>query len=71
MFQLNWVCLSVVLVGFVLFLYGANFYEAVVGWLGVFIILGGILAFIILYLHDGLKKKRGCSEPVELAVLFL
>lgn len=63
MFRLNWVCLSVILLGFVLFLYGANFYDALVGWLGVFIILGGALAFLLLYIYDELKKHGSVQNP--------
>ncbi|MBK5133046.1 hypothetical protein JJE00_01295 [Candidatus Bathyarchaeota archaeon] len=46
--------LCIFLVGITLFLYGASFYNAVVGWLGVYFLLGGLLVILILYVYDGL-----------------
>ncbi|MCJ7713054.1 hypothetical protein MUO66_01150 [Candidatus Bathyarchaeota archaeon] len=46
--------LCIFLVGIILFLYGASFYNAVVGWLGVYFLLGGLLVILILYVYDGL-----------------
>ena len=63
MFRLNWVCLSLILLGFVLFLYGANFYDAIVGWLGGFVILGGALALLLLYIYCELKKQGSVQKP--------
>lgn len=63
MFRLDLACLSLVLLGFVLFLYGANFYDALIGWIGVFIILGGALAFLLLYIYNELKKKGAAQNP--------
>ena len=60
-----------VILGFVLFLYGANFYDAVIGWVGVYLIIGGILVFLLFYIYNELTKKSGSSEPIELAVFFL
>jgi hypothetical protein len=56
-------CLSLILLGFVLFLYGANFYDAIVGWLGVFVILGGALALLLLYIYCELKKQGSVQKP--------
>lgn len=63
MSRTNWICLGIVILGFVLFLYGANFYDAVVGWLGVFLFFGGILAFLILYIYGELTKKEKIQNP--------
>jgi len=46
-----------VILGFLLFLYGANFYEAVVGWVGVYLIIGGVLVFLLFYIYNELTKK--------------
>jgi hypothetical protein len=54
----DWACLSFVLFGFVLFLYGANFYDALVGWVGVYFFFGGILVFLVLYIYGELTKKE-------------
>ena len=41
-------CFAVVVLGVVLFLYGANYYNNVVGWAGVYLFGGGILAYVLL-----------------------
>jgi hypothetical protein len=47
----------------VLFLHGANFYNAVTGWIGVSFFFGGILAFLVLYIYGELKKKEVVQNP--------
>lgn len=63
MVRLNLICFGLMLLGFVLFLYGANFYDALVGWAGVFIFLGGSLAILLLYIYKELKKKSAAQNP--------
>jgi hypothetical protein len=52
-------CLLIVLVGFVLFLYGANYYDATVGWSGVGVFVGGIVLYVVLKLLESRQKKQG------------
>jgi len=55
------VCLCVVIIGIVLFLYGANFYGALIGWTGVWLVIGGFIGKIVLMVWEslrGLKKKE-------------
>ena len=54
---INWACLGIVILGIILFLYGANYYDAAVGWAGVFLFIAGILAFLIHYIYGELTKK--------------
>jgi len=49
--------LGIILVGVVLFLYGGNYFNATVGWTGVYLIIGGFLVEIILYVYGEFKKK--------------
>jgi divalent metal cation (Fe/Co/Zn/Cd) transporter len=63
MSRTDWACLSAVILGFVLFLYGANFYDAIVGWIGVYLFFGGILVFLVLYIYDELTKKEEVQKP--------
>jgi hypothetical protein len=49
--------------GFVLFLYGANVFNAVVGWIGVYFFFGGILVFLVLYIYGELTKKEAVQNP--------
>ena len=48
------VCL--VVLGVVLFLYGSNYYNAVVGWAGVALTVGGIVAEIVLKVLESVRK---------------
>ena len=57
------VCLGIGVLGFVLFLYGANFYDVIVGWVGVYLFLGGILAFLVFYIYGELTKKSEIQNP--------
>jgi hypothetical protein len=56
-------CLGMVILGFVLFLYGANFYDAVIGWVGVYLMIGGILVFLLFYIYNELTKKVEVQNP--------
>ena len=49
--------------GFALFLYGANLFDAVVGWVGVYFFFGGILVFLVLYIYGELTKKEKVQNP--------
>jgi heme O synthase-like polyprenyltransferase len=56
-------CLSAVILGFLLFLYGANMFNAVVGWVGVYFFFGGILIFLVLYIYGEWTKKEEVQNP--------
>jgi len=58
-----WACLGIVILGFALFLYGANFYDAVVGWIGVYFFFGGIIFSLVLYIYHELTKKEEAQNP--------
>ncbi len=58
MSKTDWVCLGAAIIGFVLFLYGANFYEAFVGWIGVYLFFGGIIAYLVIYIYGELTEKE-------------
>ena len=49
--------LIVFLLGIVLFLYGANYYDAVIGWAGVFLIVGAIVAYLVMEVYVILRKR--------------
>jgi len=63
MSRTDWACLSAVILGFALLLYGANVFDAVVGWIGVYLFFGGILVFLVLYIYDELTKKEEVQKP--------
>jgi hypothetical protein len=53
----DWACLGIFIIGFLLFIYGANIYNAIVGYTGVYLFIGAIVAYIIIYIYKGLSKK--------------
>ena len=59
----NWACLGIVILGFLLVLYGANFFNAVIGWAGVYLFFGGIITFLVLYIYGELPKKTEAQNP--------
>ena len=56
--QKDWGCGGLILLGIILFLYGANYYDNLLGWLGVFFLVGGILGLILLYVYRILNKSE-------------
>ncbi len=58
----DWVCLGIIGLGIVLFLYGANNYESTVGWLGVFLFIAGVVAFLALYVYHELTKRTSSQN---------
>lgn len=59
--KIDWLLLAVFIAGFVLFLVGANIWNAAVGYGGIYMCIGSIAAYIIIYIYHELTKK----EPVE------
>ena len=53
----DWIILVAFIAGFLLFLYGANTYNAIVGYGGVYLFIGSIAAYLILYIYKELTKK--------------
>lgn len=50
---------AVIILGVILFLYGSNYYDSLTGWTGVFLMVGGVLAEIILGVYESLRKREG------------
>ena len=59
----NWLCIALVIADSVLFLVGANTYNTIVGWAGVYMFIGGILIYLVFYLYAELKKKAPAQKP--------
>lgn len=54
----DWICILLIILGIILVLYGANYYNNLVGWFGIFLFLGGVLALILLYVYNSLAKHE-------------
>ena len=52
------ICLCTVIVGLVLFLYGAHYFDALIGWSGVYVVIAGLFVEIVLTILESLKKKE-------------
>lgn len=59
--KIDWLLLSIFIAGFVLFLAGANTWNAAIGYGGIYMCIGSIAAYIIVYIYHELTKK----EPIE------
>jgi hypothetical protein len=57
MSRLSLVSALSIIVGLSLFLYGANIYNAVIGWTGFCFGIAGILLYVIPFLYVQLNKK--------------
>ena len=54
----DWTLLGVFILGFLLFLYGANTYDAAVGYSGIYLFIGSIAAYLIVYIYKEMTKKK-------------
>jgi hypothetical protein len=54
---IDWLCLGTVALGVVLFLYGANYYDAMIGWAGVFLFIAGTVSFLAFSIYRELIKR--------------
>ncbi len=59
----DWTILGAFIAGFLLFLYGANSYNALAGYGGVYLFIGSIAAYLVLYIYKELKKKEPVQAP--------
>jgi len=53
----DWILVGVFITGFLLFLYGANAYNAIIGYSGVYLFIGSIAAYLIIYVYKEITKK--------------
>ena len=51
--------LLVVILGIVLFLYGANYFNAVWGWAGVYLVVGVVMAYSAERVYEDFRRRRG------------
>jgi len=58
MSRADWIFFGLLVLGIILFLIGSNYYNDAVGWLGVFLFFGSIVAWIMLYVYKSLKGRH-------------
>jgi membrane-bound ClpP family serine protease len=54
----DWVLLGLFIAGFLLFLYGANTYNGLVGYGGIYLFIGSVVAYLVLYIFKEITKKK-------------
>jgi len=54
---LKWFLIVVAIISLLLFLYGANYYDPVIGWVGVSLFAASVVGFLVLYVHNELAKR--------------
>ena len=54
----DWLAVVAMILGALLFLYGANYYNDAIGWIGVFLSIGGVVALVLLYVYNSIKKPH-------------
>ena len=60
---IDWTCLGIFILGFLLFIVGANIYNALVGYSGIYLFIGAIAAYLIIYAYKELTKKLPVQNP--------
>jgi hypothetical protein len=58
MYQRDLLCLCIAILGGILFLYGSNIYNAVLGWSGLCILVAAIVAEVALEVHQYIRKGK-------------
>jgi drug/metabolite transporter (DMT)-like permease len=58
MSRADWVFFALIVLGVIFFLIGANYWNDVVGWLGVFLITGSIVIWVLLYVYRSLEGRH-------------
>lgn len=61
----DWTILGAFIAGFMLFLYGANTYNAIAGYGGVYLFIGSIATYLIIYIYKEIRKKPISETPSE------
>ena len=63
MSKIDWACLGIFILGFSLFLYAANTYNAIIGYIGIYTWIGVIIAYIVIYVYKELTKEPPAQKP--------
>jgi membrane-bound ClpP family serine protease len=57
------VSVLLIIVGVVLFLYGANYYEAAIGYAGVGLFIGGFVVYAVWKVYEVSTKGKSSQNP--------
>ena len=62
MSAINLLALILVLLGLSFFLYGSVFYNSLIGWIGFYLLIGGLLSFLFIYIYNNFYKKNNFTH---------
>lgn len=48
----------IIIVGAILFLYGSNSYNSLLGWGGIYVLVAGVVIEIVLEVYKSIRKKE-------------
>lgn len=65
MSRVDLICLGVFILGFLLFLYAANTYNAIIGFTGLYMWFGAIIAYLLIYVYKQFTKKPPEPAPAQ------
>ena len=57
------VCLIIVIMGLLIFLYGANYYSELAGWSGIILVAFGVFVEVALTVYGSVTKKERGQKP--------
>ena len=60
----DWTCLGLFILGFVLFVVGANIYNVIVGYTGLYLSVGAIIAYLLIYVYKELTKPAPTQPQI-------
>jgi hypothetical protein len=63
MSRIDWASIGAFILGFILFLYGSNYYNPLVGWTGVFLDLSAIVLVVVRFAYKELTKNKQTQNP--------
>lgn len=53
----DWACLGAFILGFLLFILGANIYNAIIGYAGLYLSIGAIMAYLVIFIYKEFTKQ--------------
>jgi hypothetical protein len=64
---IDYTCLGAFLLGFVLFIVGANIYNAIVGYAGLYLSIGAIMAYLVIFIYKEFTHQPAQPAPATTA----
>ncbi len=63
----DYACLGAFILGLLLFIVGANIYNAIIGYTGLYLSIGAIMAYLIIFIYKEFTKQPSPPQPAPAA----